>query len=170
MSTAAALSTEDETVVAAFDTVIEAEMARGRLEVEGIPSRIVDGNTVGIAAHLSMALGGAKVVVGMSDLEAARTILFSPSAFADEFHAVEPRVPEEAPVTSSADADASRALKAAIFGLVFVPPVGQLWSLVLLGRMKRSELTTRGKRAAVMALVIDATVLAIVAAVLSSIL
>jgi len=79
MSTSAQLSTEDDAIVAAFDTVLEAEMARGRLESDGISARIVDGNTVGIATHLSVVLGGAKVVVACSDLEAARMILFAPS-------------------------------------------------------------------------------------------
>ena len=163
MSTAAALSTEDETIVAAFDTVLEAEMARGRLEVEDIPARIVDGNTVGIAAHLSMALGGAKLVIGVSDLEAARAILFAPSAFADEFVDVQPRDDDRGgPLITHADADAGRALKSAILGLIFIPPVGHLWSLYLLTRVVRrtDTLTGDGRRQAITALVIDSVAVA----------
>lgn len=173
MSTAAALSTEEETIVAAFDTVLEAEMARGRLEVEDIPSRIVDGNTVGIAAHLSMALGGAKLVVGQSDFDAARTILFSPSAFADEFVDVEPHEHnDQALIVTQADADASRALKSAIIGLVFVPPLGHLWSLYLLVGVARGggQLSASGRRQAATALVIDSIAVAVSAFIASRLL
>lgn len=179
MSTAAALSTEDETIVAAFDTVLEAEMARGRLEVDGIASRIVDGNTVGIAAHLSMAIGGAKVVVAQNDVEAARAILFSTDAFEPEkldeaALAAKDEATHAAPVAVEDDADttALRALKAAVFGLVFVPPVGQLYSLLVLAGLakRRHELSKGARRHAITALTIDAAVLAAVAAVLAAIL
>jgi hypothetical protein len=174
MSTAAALSTEDETIVAAFNTVLEAEMARGRLEVDGIASRIVDGNTVGIAAHLSMALGGAKVVVAQRDLEAARAILFSTDAFDDDKLdevALAAKATTAPVVVEDADSDALRALKAAVFGLVFVPPVGQLYSLLVLAGLarRRHELSASARRYAVAALAIDAAVLASVAAVLAAI-
>lgn len=162
MSTAAALSTEDETIVASFDTVLEAEMARGRLEVEGIPSRIVDGNTVGIAAHLSMALGGVKVVVAHSDLEAARGALFAPGTFEDPAFAPD-AADEPAPPPALAltvDEVANRALRASVVGLIFVPPIGHLWSLWLLSSVwrKRAELSPKGRRQAAAAFVVDAVV------------
>ncbi|HEY4220706.1 MAG TPA: DUF2007 domain-containing protein [Myxococcota bacterium] len=169
MSTAAALSFSDEAIVAAFDTVLEAEMARGRLESDGIPARIVDGNTVGIAAHLAMVIGGAKVVVSLSDLEAARTILFSPSTFADEVIEIEAREhdPSAVDIVTRADANASRAMRSAILGLLFFPPLGQLWSLVLLGRVARdrAQLTRAGKARTAVALVVDGGVLAVAAVI-----
>ncbi len=181
MSTAAALSTEDEAIVAAFDTVLEAEMARGRLETDGIAARIVDGNTVGIATHLSMALGGAKVVVCQNDLEAARAILFSPSTFEDLDAAAMASAPPQdldagaraeaaALAPAGPDAAALRALKAAVIGLVFLPPVGHLWSLALLAGVwrKRAELSPRARVHAVAAVAVDAVVLAACAAVILS--
>jgi hypothetical protein len=169
MSSSSATSIDEEQIVATFDTVLEAEMARGRLEVEGIASRIVDGNVVGIAQHLSMAVGGAKLVVHESDLAAARTILFSPSALVDEDFpvnapdAADGLVPSEQGIAHnpiSADDLALRALRASVIGLVFFPPLGQLYSLWLLKRLDATALTDVGRRRRSISLAIDGAVLA----------
>lgn len=110
MSSTTALSTDDEAVVAAYDTPLEAELARGRLEVEGIAARVADANTVSVAQHLSMALGGVKVVVPKSELEEARAILAAPGALDDDdedaAHAADAAA---AAATRGADADAAAA-------------------------------------------------------------
>ncbi|MBI1944797.1 MAG: DUF2007 domain-containing protein [Deltaproteobacteria bacterium] len=80
MSLASALSFDDDDVVATFDSLIEAELARGRLEAEGIAARIADGNIVG----LGLSLGGVRLIVAVSDLGAARAALFAPSALVDD--------------------------------------------------------------------------------------
>lgn len=173
MSRAAALSTEDEAVVAAFGSVLEAELARGRLEADGIFSRVVDGNTAGIAP-VALALGGVRLVVAQSDFEAARAILFSPSALVDdeavaalpgeELAAEEPSPePAKGPRALTTDELANRALRASVVGLALVPPLGHVWSLVLLGREvwpRRHELGPKGRRQAAIALVIDGVALA----------
>lgn len=164
MSRSSALSRDEEHVVAAFDTLMEAELARGRLEIEGIAARIVDGNTVGIAQHLSNALGGAKVVVAESDLGAARTILFAPSALVQETE--EPAdaapVPDEAPLPTldTPDGLVERALRAAVLGFVVFPPLLHLWSLVLLTGMSGHGLSERGRRRRRVALALDGIALA----------
>lgn len=171
MSFSTAVSTEEEAVVAAYGTPLEAELARGRLESEGIAARISDGNTVSIAQHLSPALGGVKVVVGRSDFEAARAILTAPGLASedDEDGSDQPQPGSLAAGALSADQLANRALRAAVLGLVVVPPVGHLWSLVLLASAlrHREALTAKGKRQAAIAVVVDAGVLGIAAWVLA---
>ena len=65
-------------MIAAFGTLLEAELARGRFQSEGIAARLLDEFTIGIAAHLSPALGGVKVVVPIGDVELAREVLNHP--------------------------------------------------------------------------------------------
>lgn len=163
MARSTALSADDEHVVAAFDTLMEAELARGRLESEGIGARIVDGNTVGIAQHLSSALGGAKVVVAESDLGAARSILFAPSALVEDDAAPEPEAP--LPTLDTPDGIAERALRAAVLGFVLLPPLLHLWSLVLLAQVAGKPLSAKGRSRLRMALVLDGAALAGTAAV-----
>ncbi|OGQ26213.1 MAG: hypothetical protein A2138_17885 [Deltaproteobacteria bacterium RBG_16_71_12] len=79
MAVTTALSFEDEAVAASFDSLIEAELARGRLEAEGIAARVADGNIAGIG----LALGGVRLMVAGSDLGAARALLFAPSALVE---------------------------------------------------------------------------------------
>ena len=62
-------------VVARFVTPIEATIARGALEREGVEAELRDDALVGIAWHLSNAVGGVKLVVRPADAEAARAIL-----------------------------------------------------------------------------------------------
>jgi hypothetical protein len=173
MSALATISLDDETLVASFNTALEAEMARGRLEVDGIASRVLDGNTVGIAHHISNAIGGAKLMVSRSDLEAARAILFSPSALVDAPDGLEgpeqdPGELAKKPITANDNALA--ALRASILGLVVAPVIGQVWSsLLLVARVlpNAEELDDKGKRHAAIAGVIDASVFALVGYLLS---
>jgi hypothetical protein len=64
-----------ETVVASFATLLEAELARGRLHAEGIAARLLDEFTVGVAAHFATMAGGVRLVVPDDDLDLAREIL-----------------------------------------------------------------------------------------------
>lgn len=61
--------------ISTFPTPIEANIAKNRLENEGVPSFVNDEATVGIAWHLGNALGGIKVQVAEKDAERARSIL-----------------------------------------------------------------------------------------------
>lgn len=160
MSRSSALSTDDEHVVAAFDTLMEAELARGRLESEGIGARIVDGNTVGIAQHLSGALGGAKVVVAESDLAAARAVLFAPSALVEPEPAPELSEEPPLPTVDTPDGVAERALRAAVLGLVVFPPLLHLWSLVLVLQVRSAPLSERARRRLRTAVILDSVALA----------
>lgn len=61
----------DLRVVASFATPVEADVLRMRLEAEGIRSVLADESTVGMNWVLGNAVGGVKVLVIESDLEAA---------------------------------------------------------------------------------------------------
>lgn len=61
--------------VAQFGTPVEAEMARGRLESEGIRAFLRDDMAVGMQPHLSGLLGGVRLAVAERDAAAATEIL-----------------------------------------------------------------------------------------------
>lgn len=61
-------------VVATFSMPLEAEMARGQLEAEGIPARVADEDTVTLF-NLGGAFGTVKLMVSEEHLERARAIL-----------------------------------------------------------------------------------------------
>jgi hypothetical protein len=174
MAMTTAVSTDDEAIVASFDTVMEAELARGRLESEGIGARIVDGNTVGVAQHLSIALGGVKIAVSRSEFEAAREVLNAPPLSDEELAmvALPPEAERVVVKVDALDADgyANRALRAAVIGLVALPPLGQLWSLVMLAKAVSVDgpiLSPKGKTQATIAVTIDAAVIGFAAFVIS---
>ncbi len=60
--------------IAVFDMAFEAEIARTRLEVEGIAAMLPDENTLG-ATGLSVMLGGVRLQVHRADAERALEIL-----------------------------------------------------------------------------------------------
>jgi ribosomal protein S27AE len=64
--------------VMAFSTLWEAEMARSRLQAEGVPTFLKDGYTINMDWLLSNALGGVKVQVAEGELTRARQILSTP--------------------------------------------------------------------------------------------
>jgi hypothetical protein len=68
---------QDDTLVkvAAYATVVEAHLAKTKLESEGIEAIILDENIVGLNWLYSAAVGGAKVHVRKGDFERARRIL-----------------------------------------------------------------------------------------------
>jgi hypothetical protein len=104
----------DQAQVAAYATLMEAELARGRLESEGIAARVVDGHTVAIAAPLSIALGGVKLWVSRDDLEAARAVLFAPAV---ESSADDASATDAAP-RATAEANGSVAQRALHVGVI----------------------------------------------------
>lgn len=69
----------DETLatVATFADVSEAELARERLELEGLTAFVIGGQTAGVMPFLTNAMGGVRVQVKPADLERAREILES---------------------------------------------------------------------------------------------
>jgi hypothetical protein len=66
----------DELVtVASFPDVAEAQLARERLELEGIRAFVVDGQTAGVMPFLTNSTGGVRVQVSSDDVERAKEVL-----------------------------------------------------------------------------------------------
>lgn len=66
---------DDLVTVAAFPDVAEAELARERLELEGIRAFVVGAQTAGVMPYLAHASGGVHVQVEPKDIERAKEIL-----------------------------------------------------------------------------------------------
>ena len=61
--------------IATFDTIIDAHIAMGRLEAEGIPCSLMDEHLIQMDMLYSPALGGIKLQVEPSYIDQARQIL-----------------------------------------------------------------------------------------------
>lgn len=61
--------------VASYPDVPEAELARERLELEGIRAFVIGAQTAGAMPFLTSATGGVRVQVQPGDLERAREVL-----------------------------------------------------------------------------------------------
>lgn len=61
--------------ISTYENAIEAEIAKGRLESEGIPAFVLDSHTVNINWALSNAMGGVRLSVRQSDFQKASEIL-----------------------------------------------------------------------------------------------
>jgi len=69
---------ENELVtVASFPDVAEAQLARERLELEGIRAFVMDAQTGGVMPFLTSSTGGIHVQVDPKDAERAREVLGS---------------------------------------------------------------------------------------------
>ena len=123
--------------VATFTTPLEAELARGRLDEEGIEAFVADGELVTADWTMSNAVGGVKVRVAPEDANRARAVLAEPVEDPDDY---------EAP--TEVEALAQKALYASLLGAV-IPPV-QLYTLYLLSRYwaEAGEETGRTRRLA----------------------
>jgi hypothetical protein len=68
----------DELVtIASFADGPEAELARERLELEGIRAFVMGGQTAGIMPYLTSSTGGVRLQVAPTDVDRAREILAS---------------------------------------------------------------------------------------------
>ena len=131
--------------VGTFDMPTEAHLAKGLLEANGLETFLADELTVGVAWHLSNALGGIKLQVPETDVERATGILAAredSSIDAEEGLSNLPEMEESEnePLPSASDKAVDRALRAALLGLILFPflPL-YLYSLWLLGRLMFSK-------------------------------
>ncbi len=159
-----------EAVVGRYESLLQAELARGRLEAAGIAARLRDAHTAGLGPHLTQVIGGVKVVVGATDFDAAVGVLeIEPLEISDEDDALAARAETDATLRNKADDAARWAMFVAIFTVVF-PFIGHLASLVLVWRAVDIgvPLRARGRRQAIAAVVIDVVTAALWIAVLRS--
>ncbi len=149
--------------VGVFSTPEEAHLCKNRLQAEGIDAQLIDAETVGMAWYYGNALGGVKVQVRAEQVEEAQRVLECEEPVTAEDTAVEDsplsdecweedrlkasHVEEPTETESPADASADRAFRAAVFGMIALPPLLHLYSLYLLVRLDFSELPL-GPRAA----------------------
>ena len=68
---------ENLATVATFADVAQAELARGRLELEGLTAFVIGGQTAGVMPFLTNAMGGVRLQVKPADVARAREILAS---------------------------------------------------------------------------------------------
>ncbi len=66
---------DDLVTAASFGDASEAELARERLELEGIRAFVIGAQTAGVMPFLTSPTGGVRVQVNPLDLERAREIL-----------------------------------------------------------------------------------------------
>ena len=139
-----------EAVLTRVDSVIEAELLRGRLESAGVPARLTDTHTAGLGSHLTAVIGGIRVIVAKDDLDTAREILDAPG-FADDpadtLAATDDDAVDAARGLGRADIAARWALWSALLS-VLVPIGAHIGSLVMLWRAIDIEepLSPRGRR------------------------
>ncbi|MDE0297753.1 MAG: DUF2007 domain-containing protein [Candidatus Poribacteria bacterium] len=145
--------------VSTFDMPTEAHLAKGLLEANGLTAFLADELTVGVAWHLSNAIGGIKLQVVETDVERAASILEAredPSIDSEDKIANFPAEESESQSYSSeADKTVDRAVRAALLGLILLPL--QLYSLWLLGRLafSRQNIITRKRRRIYLAVVLN---------------
>jgi putative signal transducing protein len=124
----------DEIVtIAAFANPFEANLAKQCLEEAGIPAFLADEQTIGVAWHLSIALGGIRLQVRSADASQSMAILEKqadtgslssetahPSPLDEPSHSEFVTASPQVAMTGR-EQDAERAHRAAVVGLVFLP-------------------------------------------------
>jgi Putative prokaryotic signal transducing protein len=169
---------EPLTTVATFSTPVEAELARNRLEEQGIPAIVMDAETVGLF-QMGGAFGSVKLQVPESDARRARRILAVRASRAEreEDYSADEHIQdhgrvrvrhsparaddEEEVAESESDATAARAWRSAVIGLLLLPPLLHFYSAWLLFQLPWTQgpLTLRGKQKAFLAAALDLLVL-----------
>lgn len=152
--------------VATFINSVEANLAKQRLEAEGIRCYLADESIVELAWHLSVAFGWIKLRVHQQDVELAKSILTSTELDSG----LEPETITEDPWLSQsdeadddieklswADETADRAFRVAVIGLILIVLPLQLYSLWLLIRLlvSRRQISKNRQLKVIVALIFD---------------
>jgi len=116
--------------IASFRDVLDAELAASSLAAAGIEAQLADDGVVGVAWTYSVAVGGVKVMVSRSDVDAARGILDADhssdleAAFGPE---VESETAESCPRCGSADSGTYKLARSAAAAAIFTGLPVILW-------------------------------------------
>ncbi len=132
------------TTIARFDNSANANLSLGLLQASGIEAVLADEAILGMAWHMSPALGGIRLQVRQEDEEKARSVLEDQGTdpdsqeknFPEGFFEEKELTPEEIQ-NQKKQALANRAFKAGIIGMGIGPLL--LYSLVLCGKAWSSE-------------------------------
>ncbi len=151
----------DEAVIGRYESVLQAELVRGRLEAAGIGARLQDAHTAGLGGHLTAVIGGVKVIVAKDDVEAGQHILDTAAIVLAEDEpsgpvAVSSSSSSRGLVRNAADEAARWAVLLAMMSFV-IPVMGQLGSILLVWRALDVgvAVSPRGRRNLVAAVVLD---------------
>jgi Putative prokaryotic signal transducing protein len=72
-------------VVATFDNVAEAHIARGMLDAQGVPSVLADTAILGVLPSIADRVGGVKLQVARRDEQKARDLIEHPPGADEDF-------------------------------------------------------------------------------------
>lgn len=133
--------------------IAEAEVIRSFLQSHDIEVFIPDEHTARTMHHLTPMLGFVRIQVRKDDLSAAQDELKKMRITIAEEHQAEPYSH-----TEDGDAMAIRASRSAIFGLIMVPLVLNLYSIAVIWECwrKKATLSAKGKRHLFVAAVFNA--------------
>lgn len=156
--------------IAIFDTLVTANIAKDQLEDKGVRAVLADAAAVGVAWHLTSAIGGIKLQVTDKDTERAISILEDRDTISTEdgeslsdevTEGLERDIDEgyEDEHESPTDEIIDRALRSAFLGLIFLPL--QFYSAWLLLRMAwdRDPLSSANRRRVMMTVILDAWII-----------
>ena len=123
--------------VATFDNPLLANIAKGRLEAEGIPAFLHNERFVEMQWLWANASGGIGLLVPPTDEQRARAILAEPAGKdapgdSDEVAESPEEVEEVLDPPNLRELDAARAIKSAVLGLLFCPlQIYTAWLLIM---------------------------------------
>jgi putative signal transducing protein len=145
-----------------FSDPIRAQLIKNRLEGAGIPAYLEGDTAVGAFAGLGSSLASIKLEVAEPDLKRARELLSRPAEPLDEEEA-EDKLEEIDP--NSTEAVAARALRAAVLGIILLPPLVNIYSLWLILKVvfRDENLSKTASRKVYAAVAVDGLVLLAVA-------
>lgn len=151
----------DFVTVATFTNSPEANLAKQRLEAEGVRCLLLNESTVNVAWHLSVAVGWIQLQVPHKDVDVAKSILVSELDYQAMTEAERKEVDEaeddDIPPLSWADKTADRAFVASVISLffVFLPiHIYSLWLLLSL-LIYRQPISPNRRIKVIVALVLD---------------
>lgn len=149
--------------VLSFNDAVQARLAKERLASVGIPAHL-DGDTAAAASQEpGSAPAAIKLEVSEEDLERARELLSRPAEVLSDEDEEEQEIDPD-----SAEALATRAWRAAFYGMAILPFLMQLYSfwLVLKLLSRNEDVSPAGMRKVYGALAIDGVVLLMLALLL----
>ncbi|HYW22368.1 MAG TPA: hypothetical protein VE956_24275 [Nodularia sp. (in: cyanobacteria)] len=120
--------------VATFTSSPEANLAKQRLEAEGVRCLLLNESTLNVAWHLSVAVGWIQLQVLKENVDLAKSILVSELDYQSVSDVVmeQDDYDDDIEILSRADKTADRALITSVISLIFVFLPMQIYSLWLL--------------------------------------
>jgi hypothetical protein len=137
------------TLVASFTSTLDAELARTLLGSHDIPARLEGDVLVGAALPLQTAFGGVRVLVTAEDAVRARDLI--------DQH--EKELAADRRRSDTADHRVARAYRLSLIGLMLLPLVAHVISLINIVRVPWSALSPKGRRHYLIGIAFDLVVI-----------